>query len=433
MIFNYRWAVEWLYSFRRYGSKLGLERISYLAEKLGNPQKDYKVIHVGGTNGKGSVCNLIGSILQKAGYNVGIYTSPHLQRFSERIVVNNKEISEEDVVSLVKRVKPIVDEMRQQKNNPTFFEVVTAMAFQFFSDQEVDFAVIEVGLGGRHDATNIVEPIVSIITNVSLEHTDILGEKLEEIASEKAGIIKENGQVITAAEYKACRVIQRVSKEQNASLTIISRENWRRKAHNMRYQKFFIKGALADYNVKTPLLGEHQGENIALAIAAIEKLQMQGIYVPNSSITTGISTTHNPGRMEIISRNPVVLLDGAHNSAGISMLKKTLQDDFRYNKMILVIGIMKDKDVRRMLSIVIPISDYVVATQPNMIRASHPRVIEEIIKRIDRNKKVVSKETISDAMEHAISNADKDDLVCVTGSLFTVGEARDHILNRTNQ
>ena len=364
---------------------------------------------------------------------MGIYTSPHLQRFSERIVVNNKEISEEDVVSLVKRVKPIVDEMRQQKNNPTFFEVVTAMAFQFFSDQEVDFAVIEVGLGGRHDATNIVEPIVSIITNVSLEHTDILGEKLEEIASEKAGIIKENGQVITAAEYKACRVIQRVSKEQNASLTIISRENWRRKAHNMRYQKFLIKGALADYDVKTPLLGEHQGENIALAIAAIEKLQMQGIYVPNSSITTGISTTHNPGRMEIISRNPVVLLDGAHNSAGISMLKKTLQDDFRYNKMILVIGIMKDKDVRRMLSIITPISDYVVATQPNMIRACHPRVIEEIIKRIDCNKKVVSKETISDAMEHAISNADKDDLVCVTGSLFTVGEARDHILNRTNQ
>ncbi|UCD12911.1 MAG: bifunctional folylpolyglutamate synthase/dihydrofolate synthase, partial [Thermoplasmatales archaeon] len=200
---NFDEALHWLYSFKKYGSKLGLERISHLMEQLGNPQNNIKIIHISGTNGKGSVCIFTGSILQKAGYNIGVYISPHLQRFSERIVVNNEEISNEDVVSLVEKIKPIIDDMIKQKNTPTFFEVVTAMAFQFFSDCTVDFAVVEVGLGGRFDATNVINPLVSVITNISLEHTDYLGEDIKSIAFEKAGIIKQNAPVVTAAKNDA--------------------------------------------------------------------------------------------------------------------------------------------------------------------------------------------------------------------------------------
>ena len=205
---NYKESIDWLDSFQRFGMKLGLERINYICKKLGDPQNCLKVVHVGGTNGKGSVCRFLESILLASGYSVGVYTSPHLQRFSERIVVNGKEISERDVVSLIKKIKPIVEKMTTEDNGPTYFEIVTAMAFQYFKDKNVDFAVIEVGLGGRFDATNVVNPVVSIITNVSLEHTNVLGKKIEDIAFEKAGIIKIDVPVVTAAKGHGFEVIE---------------------------------------------------------------------------------------------------------------------------------------------------------------------------------------------------------------------------------
>lgn len=430
---NFEESIRWLYSFKKYGSKLGLDRISYLVEQLGSPQNAIKIIHVTGTNGKGSVCKFIGSILQKAGYNVGVYISPHLQRFSERIVVNNEEISEEDVVLLVEKIKPVVDDMIKQNNTPTFFEVITAMAFQFFSNCTVDFAVVEVGLGGRFDATNVVNPLVSVITNVSLEHTDYLGEDIKSIAFEKAGIIKENAPVVTAAKNDARDVIKKIAKEKNAHTTVIDRNHWQRLSYNMNYQEFLIQGAFNDYTVKTALLGEYQGENIALAVFTIEQLQMNGIYLTDDDVLEGISTAFNPGRMEIISEEPTVLLDGAHNPVGMKMLKKTLEEDFDYNRLVLLIGILKDKNIQKMLSTIAPISDIIIVTKSNNVRACEPEILKNTIEKIGYKKDLFIEDSIPKAIEHAKSMVNKNDIICISGSLFTVGEARSYFVNLSKE
>ena len=257
---NYEESIAWLYSFKQYGSKLGLERISNLVKQLDNPHNNIKIIHITGTNGKGSVCKFIGSILTKAGYKTGVYISPHLQRFSERILIDDEEISEEYISSLVEKIKPIVDSMIKQDNIPTFFEIVTAMAFQFFSGCNVDFAVIEVGLGGRFDATNVVSPIITVITNISLEHSQQLGEDVKSIAFEKAGIIKDNIPIITAAKNDARNVIEQITKEKKAPLTVIDRKSWKRLSCSINDQAFIIHGFLKEHSVKTSMLGEYQGE-----------------------------------------------------------------------------------------------------------------------------------------------------------------------------
>lgn len=426
---NFEESIRWLYSFKKYGSKLGLERISYLVKQLGNPQNTIKIIHVTGTNGKGSVCKFIGSILLKAGYNVGVYVSPHLQRFSERIVVNNEEISEGDVVLLVEKIKPVVVDMIKQNNTPTFFEVVTAMAFQFFSDCAVDFAVVEVGLGGRFDATNVVNPLVSIITNVSLEHTNYLGEDIKSIAFEKAGIIKKNVPIVTAVKNDARDVVKKFAKEKNAHTIVINRNHWRRLSNNMNYQEFLIQGAFKDYTVKTTLLGEYQGENIALAVFTIEQLQMNGVYLTDDDVLEGISTTLNPGRMEIISKEPTVLLDGAHNPVGMKMLRKTLEEDFEYDKLVLLIGILKDKSIQKMLSTIAPISDTIIVTKSNNVRACNPEFLKNAVDEIGYKKDLFIEDSILKAIKHAKSVTKEDDIICISGSLFTVGEARGYFVN----
>jgi len=425
---NYKEGINWLYSFKKYGSKLGLDRISHLIEKLSNPHQNIKTIHVTGTNGKGSVCIFIGSILQKAGYKVGVYLSPHLQEFSERIVVNGENISEDELIILIKKIKPFVDDMILENDTPTFFEIVTAMAFQFFSDCAVDFAVIEVGLGGRFDATNIVNPLVSVITNVSLEHTDYLGENIKSIAFEKAGIIKKKVPVVTAAINDARDIINKIAKENNASITIIDKDSWNRQFYNMDYQEFLIQGTFNEYNVKTSLLGEYQGENIALAISTIEQLQMLGVYLTEAVIQDGISTTFNPGRMEIISEKPTVLLDGAHNPAGVQMLQHTLERDFEYANLILIIGILKDKNIQKMLGTIAPISDVIIITKSLNVRACEPQLIKDTLNKIGYKKDFLIKDTIPKAIDHAKSIANIDDIICISGSLFTVGEVRSYLV-----
>jgi len=418
---NYKKALDWLDGFQRFGIKLGLERIEHICEKLGNPQKNYKIIHVAGTNGKGSVCKFLESILRCSGYNVGIYLSPHLQRFSERIIVNNKEISESEIVSLVKNIKPIVDEMNE--NPPTYFEIVTAMAFQYFKEKNVEFAVVEVGLGGRYDATNIVDPIATVITNVTLEHQNILGKKVEEIAFQKAGIVKDNVPLITAASGKALNVIKEVASEKNSPVTIVNDTFWEKNQGGVDWQEFLVKGRLKEYVVKTSLGGKHQGENIAVTLATIEKLQMNGVYITDESIFNGIEKTIYAGRMEIVGFEPLILLDGAHNVAGINCLKDTLKEDFVYDKLILVLGILSDKNVKEMLKIITPLADVVVTTKSHNERASDPHKLKEMIK----GKEVVIKDKIPDAIDYAKKIAKKSDLICITGSLFTVGESRDYL------
>ena len=420
-------SLSWLYGFEKFGIKLGLERISHIAEKLGNPHYNYKIIHVAGTNGKGSVCKFLTSILISGGYKVGVYLSPHLQRFSERIVVDNKEISEDEFVSLVDKIKPIANEMIKNASTPTFFEIVTAIAFQYFSDKGVDFVVIEVGLGGKYDATNIVEPVVSVITNISLEHTDILGKTIKDIALQKAGIIKDNVAVVTAAKGDALKVIKNVAKERIATVYVIDEKRWNRLYCDTEGQEFVIKGDLTDYSVKTSMLGKHHGENIALAVVSIENLQMNGVYIPETSIIDGISKAANPGRLEIVKHEPLILLDGAHNPVGMRTLRTTLDEDFDYDKLILVLGILSDKDIPSMLSIIVPVADIIVVTKSHNSRACEPSKLKEMIEKSGYEKEVVVKDEISDAIEYAKSTAKKKDLICVTGSLFTVGEAREYL------
>ncbi len=419
---NYKESIDWLYSFEKFGIKLGLERITYICKKLRNPQDNYKIIHVGGTNGKGSVCRFLQSVLTLNSYKVGVYLSPHLQRFSERFLIDENEISEEDVVVLVKKIKPIIDEMIKNKNVPTFFEIVTAIAFQYFSDKLVDFAIIEVGLGGRFDATNIVNPIVSVITNVTLEHQDRLGKKIEDITFEKAGIIKKDVPVITGANNKALAVIKKVTKEKKTNATVIEKSSWDKIQGGPDWQEFLINGSLKNYNVKTKMAGQFQGENIAIAIATIENLQMNGIYITDESITEGIEKTSFIGRMEIASFEPVVILDGAHNIAAIESLKNTLVKDFVYEKLIIVIGILADKNVQEMLDIITPLADLIVVTKSQNKRAYDPVKLKEMINK----KEVVIKKDVPAAVNYAKKIANKKDLICITGSLFTVGEAKEY-------
>jgi len=425
-------AYNWLCNFDKYGWIFGLERINSLLEELGNPHQGLRVIHVAGTNGKGSVCKYISSILQKAGYSVGLYLSPHVERFSERIVVNNQEISQEDFACLVSHVRPVVEAMKKQDNSPTFFEIVTALAFLHFKNCSVDYAVVEVGLGGRFDATNVVNPLVSVITNISLEHTDILGKDIGLIASEKAGIIKDHVPVVCGAVQEARVVIEQVAQQRNAPVTWIDPTMWTRTSSEGEYQEFIVQGSFKDYTIKTSMLGWHQGENITLAVAAIEQLQMGGVYLTDSEIQDGIKAATHPGRMEIISAEPLILLDGAHNPAGMSMLVRTLQEDFSNHRFVVVLGVLKDKDLKTLVSTIVPISDVIIVTKSGNPRAADPSVLKEMITAVDVDKTVFVEDSIPQAIDYAKRIARQKDLICVTGSLFTVGEARGYILHTQN-
>ena len=419
---NYKKSIDWLYSYEKFGIKLGLERISYICKKLGNPQDKYKIIHVGGTNGKGSVCRFLQSILTLNGYKVGVYLSPHLQRFSERFLIDGDEISEDDIVVLIEKIKPIIDEMIKNKNIPTFFEIVTALAFQYFNDKKVDFAIIEVGLGGRFDATNIVKPVVSVITNVTFDHQDRLGKKIEEISFEKAGIIKKDIPLVTAATDKALEVIKKEVKEKKTNISVIEKSSWEKTQGGPEWSEFLINGLLKNYNVKTKMAGQFQGENIAIVLATIEILQMNGVYITDESIIKGIEKTSIVGRMEIVGFEPIVFLDGAHNIAAMQYLKNTLVNDFVYEKLIIVIGILADKNVLEMLDIITPISDIIVVTKSQNKRACDPLKLKDMIDK----KEAVIKDDIISAIDYAKKVASKRDLICITGSLFTVGEAKDY-------
>jgi dihydrofolate synthase/folylpolyglutamate synthase len=421
---KYKKCIEWLYSFEKFGIKLGLDRIKHICNKLGNPQNNYKIIHVGGTNGKGSVCRFLESVLINSGYNVGTYTSPHLQRFSERFVINNEEIPESEIEKLISKIKPIIDEMEINDNIPTFFEIVTAMVFQFFKVKKVDFAIIEVGLGGRYDATNIVNPIVSIITNVSYEHQNILGDKIEDISFQKAGIIKNDIPTVTAATGKALDVIKKTSLQKNSNLTVIRNDSWNILSTGLYGQELKINGFLKEYNLKTSMIGKHQAENAAITIATLETLQMNGIYITDDAINDAFEKTKNPGRMEIIDIKPIILLDGAHNVAGMNFLKTAIEDNFVYEKLIIIFGILRDKNIQDILDIIAPIADIIIATKSQSLRAFDPLLLKEMADKKD----VVVIDRIHDAIKYAKKIAKNNDMICITGSLYTVGEARDYLL-----
>lgn len=422
---NYRSAIKYVESLSRFGIHLRLKNIKSLLNSLGNPHKDLRVIHIAGTNGKGSTSVMINSILIKSGFKVGLFTSPPLSDFSERIAINNKQISKKQIMRLVEKMKPIVEKMKDNNKIPiTQFEFITAMAFLYFKENKVDFCVLEVGLGGRLDATNVVKSMVSVITNITLDHTNILGKNIKSITKEKAGIIKKNGILVTGVNDKiSLNVLKKICKEKKSKIYCIGKDiTYKKKYSNIYGNKFDVKGIYGNYkNLKISLLGEHQIINSCNAIGAVEALRNYGIAIPENSIKKGLKSAKWPGRLEIIQKNPLVLLDGAHNPDGIDTLCKTLKNLSR-KKVILVIGISKTKDIPKMVSKIAPMSNLIIITKSK----SEMAVDSEIIKNeaVKYTNDVIMVPEVITAIKRALKIADKRDTVCITGSLFVVGEAR---------
>jgi dihydrofolate synthase/folylpolyglutamate synthase len=413
--------------FSRQARFYNLERISHLLTQLGNPHRQLKVVHVAGSKGKGSTAALIASILTHAGYKTGLFTQPHLISPRERCRINSRLISEEEFARSVDRLKPSIEAMGELKSvgRVSFFEIYTALAFSYFADNAVDFAVIEVGLGGRLDATNVVDPLVSVITPISLEHTAILGDTHEAIAKEKAEIIKPNRPVVLAPQIpEAQAVFEDVAADRDAPIDAVGRDiHLKRKDWNISGQTFDLTTQSAFYpDLFLPLLGEHQAFNAATAVASIERIRKEGYTVPRTSIYDGLREVRWPGRMQVVGRSPVILLDGAHSPTSAEALCKAIREIFRYRRLILVVGLMRDKDLQAIGQVLCPFAAEIITTQA----FDNPRVIpaEEIAQAwLETGANFHVCPSVREAIPLAQSIATPSDLICIAGSIYIVGEA----------
>jgi dihydrofolate synthase/folylpolyglutamate synthase len=402
----------------------GLTQVEKILNAVGNPHRDIQAVHVGGTNGKGSTAAMMSSILQKEGYRVGLYTSPHLIRFTERIKVNGKEIEEKEVAALAESMRK---EIEAAGIAPpfTFFDFTTAMALSYFNQKLVDLAILEVGLGGRLDSTNVVDPLISIITNIAKDHEEYLGKTILKIAGEKAGIIKRGRPLITAAtQPQVLRLFSTICQRKGSPFFRVGKE--------FRY----VRGEDGDldykglnrklWSIHLNLKGFHQVLNATTALGAMEVLEDLGYPVSTGAMIDGLREVDWPGRLELVSSSPRVILDGAHNPAGALVLKDSLEKEFQYDRLILLVGIMKDKDIQSMLHSLAPLADHIILSQPHTDRAAPPALLK---KALDQNgKKAEIAENLKEAIERGLSLTREEDLLCITGSLYTVGEARAYFL-----
>ena len=409
-----------MYGLRRFGIILGLETIKGVLNALGNPQNNFVSIHVAGTNGKGSVAAALSSILHASGYKVGLYTSPHLVRFNERICINNRHISDGDVVKSFKSVQQV----HHGNRSPTFFEFATAMALYEFGRQRVDWAVIETGMGGRFDATNVIQPAISIITNVSMEHRDYLGNTLARITREKAGIIKRRAPVVTAIKQKQAQaVVLRVAAEKSAPLYVLGKNFKVRRQGAGEFSYYGIENTW--HNMHTPLLGHYQVENAALAIAACELLNKDRTDISKKYIQVGLSNTRWAGRLEIVSDNPLTILDGAHNLIAARNLAKYLSENQAHRRITLVVGILDDKPYEAMLKSLLPVCSRAIITRAKTDRALAPQRLYAAAEKIISDVTIIPE--VAAAARQAVESAGPDDVICIAGSLYVVGEAKEAI------
>jgi dihydrofolate synthase/folylpolyglutamate synthase len=374
--------------------KPGLENIKKLCDFFGNPQKKIKTIHIGGTNGKGSVSNMLSSILQENSYKIGLYNSPHLVDFTERIKINGENCDKEFVYNFIQKLKKLPKEIK-----PSFFEFTTIMAFEYFHQKKVDFAIIEVGLGGRLDSTNIIQPLVSAITNVDLDHTDILGNTLEDIATEKAGIIKKNIPIVCGDENKIVRkIISEKSKEKKSK---------------------FVDAMLFKTNLKSDLKGNYQQKNIRIVLALIEELKKTDIKISNENIKNGLLNVHKNtgfiGRWFEFSKEPLTICDTAHNQAGLEMVFSQLNEIQMFKHIVL--GFVNDKKIDDVLKI-LPENAIFYFVKPSINRGRHPKDYENLLKKIPY--KIF--DSLQKGFECAMQNAKKDEMIFIGGSNFVVGE-----------
>ncbi|WP_250673153.1 folylpolyglutamate synthase/dihydrofolate synthase family protein [Paraclostridium ghonii] len=429
---NYNDALQFIHESHKFGVRLGLDNIKKLLDLLGNPQNNLKVIHVAGTNGKGSTCSFISSILKESGYKVGLYTSPFLETFTERIRVNGENIREEDVAKIVCLIKDKIEIMVSEGYSyPTEFEIVTAMAFYYYNQEKVDFVALEVGLGGRYDATNVIDnPLVSVITSISLDHTGILGDTLGKIAFEKGGIIKENCATIVYPQKKeVSEVIKNICSEKKSQYIECDFDSIQIKSSNINSQVYncIINGKeFKDLEIK--LIGDHQINNSIVAINVIEYLSdNKFINICEENIRKGLMETKWPGRIEKISENPMFIIDGAHNEEGASSLANSIDKYFKNKNKILVIGMLEDKDIESVLDILIPRFNRVITTTPDNPRAIDSKKLKEKIEKY--NIQVNCKPNIKEAVDYALEIANEDDVIISAGSLYMIGNIRMIILN----
>ncbi len=406
---TYAEAIQFLYGLRLFGAKFGLENTFKLAALAGNPHNQLRFIHVAGTNGKGSTCAMLESIYRAAGLRIGLFTSPHLISFRERIQVNRQLIPEVAVVRLVGELHPFLKHF-PTGHHPTFFEVVTVMALKFFAEQTCDLVIWETGLGGRLDATNIVKPLASVITNIALDHQQWLGDTVEKIAAEKAGIIKPDVPVITAEEEpEALAVIEKTARGKNAPLVMVNgRDAARRRPDS------------AAHCPCLPLLGDHQQLNAALALATVEVLQDK-IPVSDAAVRNGLQNVNWPGRLQLVRRpsGQKILLDGAHNVAGAKVLCQALEKYFGRTRRILVLGVLRDKDWWQICETLAPLAMRIYTVPVSSERTADARKLAAACRTANSTAEIV----VCDSLREALEKIASDDFVVITGSLYLVGEA----------
>lgn len=419
-------AIEYIHSVCWKGSIPGLSRTQELLKKMGNPEKKLKFVHIAGTNGKGSTAAMTASILRKAGYRTGLYTSPYIYRFHERMQVDGVEITDEELVAVTEYVKPLAESMTE---SPTEFELVCCIAFEYFLRKQCDIVVLEVGMGGAFDATNVIEtPEVAVITNIGLDHTEVLGDTLEKIAETKAGIFKDNGHaVIYRGKPSVEAVFEHVCAQKNTVLTKADFDSLNLTKHTLDGQVFDC-GDRKD--LVLPLLGDHQLHNASVVLSVIDTLRKIGWKISEDNIREGLRDVRWPGRFDIVSRNPLFIIDGGHNPQCIEALVKNIDDYLKDRNVIAITGVLADKDYADMYVPVMPyVSQFVCITPPN------PRKLEssELAKYLrTKGANALACDTILDGVKTALDLAGNEGVVLCFGSLYSIGSIRDSLISLKN-
>ena len=422
---KYEEAMKYITEVGNFGSNYGLERTYKLLEHLGKPERDLKLIHIAGTNGKGSTTSMITEILMGEGYKVGMYTSPFIEEFEERIQINRNNIPKESLAILMDEIKVAVDKVIEAGyNHPTEFEIITVLMLLYFKKENIDFGVIEVGLGGTLDSTNVIKPIIQVITSISFDHTNLLGNTLEKIAREKAGIIKKGiPTVIYPQQEEVLKVIKNKCFEMDSELYIANNENLKFENIVNLDKPYQLLKYNNEIDILLPLLGEHQIINLSVAMQAIEVLNNKNIIdISIANIVKSIKNVSWKGRLEVLSNNPYVVIDGAHNIQGIKTLSRNIKKYFKYENLYLILGILADKDVEEMIKIITPMAKKVYSVTPNSIRGELAESLKDEVSKFNKNCKAFDK--YEEAYLEALNDASEKDLILASGSLYMIGDMR---------
>jgi dihydrofolate synthase/folylpolyglutamate synthase len=427
---NFEQTVHYIENSMRFGCRPGLERTAKLLELLDNPHRKLKCIHVAGTNGKGSTTAMISSILKQAGYRAGTYTSPHLYSITERMLIDGQQISQE---SFTRYANQVIDKMNHMEANnmevPTQFEMLTAMAFLYFAEMKVDMAVIEVGLGGLYDATNVIDSILSVIVSISYDHTDILGDTIQQIAEEKAGIIKENTTVVLYPQlYPAAeQIVTEECGRKHARLVRVSADQARPLAFDIMGQSFDY--SFGDTHLKQltiPLLGDHQIKNGTVAVTASLQLAEMGYGIKEEHIREGLRQVEWPCRLSVVSKEPLIIIDGAHNEDGVNSLKAAIEKYLKEKKLTLLIGMLGDKNYSYAVEQLVPLAYRVIASEPVSPRALKAEAMAEMAKKYSTH--VQAEADIIKAIEKAKGQVEADGVLLICGSLYLAGSAYEYLI-----